>query len=130
MAELNVLSPDECWSLLDRQQFARIAWTGPSGPVVLPVNYTRDGEAVWVRTGAHSELAREADESKVAVLVDEIDPVTHSGWTVLLRGTAHAEYHEERVPEAVRGLVTWASGARPIWLRLAPDNVTGRRMGS
>jgi hypothetical protein len=96
--------------------------------MVLPVNYALDGSSVWVRTRAHSDLARQVDESKVALLVDDIDPHTHVGWTVLLRGTAHAEYHEERVPDAVRDLEPWADGPRPVWLHLVPDHVTGRRL--
>ena len=128
MAELVELSVDECWELVAGPQMARIAWNGPTGPVVLPINYVTHDRTVWIRTTAYSSMAEEVDESAIAVEVDDIDPETHVGWSVLLRGRSEVIYHEDRVPEPVRALRTWPSGPRPLWVRLAPEIVTGRRL--
>lgn len=133
-SQLSELTEDECWSLIAQRtdaqaHFARVAWTGSTGPVVIPVNYVVHEESLWIRTSAYSAMAEQVDESLIAVEMDDVDPETHGGWSVLLRGRAAVLYHEDRVPEEVRNLHTWAGGARPLWVHLAPDHVTGRRLG-
>lgn len=129
MAELVDLSMDECWKLIEGVELARLAWNSGTGPIVLPVNFVVHEHAVWMRTTAYSAVAEEVDESQVAVETDDIDNETHTGWSVLLRGRAEVLYHEDQVPEAVQSLHSWPSGARPLWVRLRPDVVTGRRLG-
>ena len=51
------LTVDECWELAASQPVGRLAWTGPSGPTVIPVNFAVDGRLVHVRTAAYSALA-------------------------------------------------------------------------
>lgn len=59
-----------------------------------------------------------------------MDERLSQGWSVLISGTA------ERVddPAAVRALAAraatepWAGGDRPLWIRVRPGNVTGRRI--
>ncbi|MEP9385048.1 pyridoxamine 5'-phosphate oxidase family protein [Nocardioides sp. KR10-350] len=128
MAHLEELSVDECWKLAAGSGLARIGWTGPAGPVVLPVNHVVHEGTVWIRTSAHSSMAEEIDESNVAVLVDDLDPATHLGWSVQFRGHADVLYREEQVPEHVRALHSWPSGPRPLWVRLTPKDVNGRRL--
>ena len=128
MTNLEELTREECWELAAGTAVARIGWNGPSGPVVLPVNHVVYDRGVWIRTGAHSSMAEEVDESPVAVLVDDLDPDTHLGWSVQFRGTAQVLYRDQEVPEPVRRLRAWPSGARPLWIRLVPEAVSGRRL--
>jgi nitroimidazol reductase NimA-like FMN-containing flavoprotein (pyridoxamine 5'-phosphate oxidase superfamily) len=128
MAELVELTDDESWELARSQPFCRVAWTSPTGPTVIPLNHVVDGRTLWFRTSAYSELVREVDDTRAAVLVDEIDTSTRLGWSVQLRGVAHVHWHVDEVPEQVRSLHTWASGSRPLWIELAPDEVHGRRL--
>ena len=37
------LAPDECWTLAAAQPVGRLAWTGPHGPTVIPVNFAVTG---------------------------------------------------------------------------------------
>lgn len=122
------IDPTESWRLVGQQSLCRIAWTSGSGPVVVPVNHLVHDGALWIRTGASTKLVREVDDMRVAVLVDDIDPVTHLGWSVQVRGLAEVHYHPEEVPEPVRALKTWAAGPRPLWVELRPEEVTGRRL--
>jgi len=128
VVHLSELTVEECWELVEGQRVARIGWNGSSGPVVLPINYISLDRTVWMRTAAHSSIAEEVDEMVVAVEIDQIDPDTHVGWSVLLRGHADIAYREENVPEEVRGHRTWPSGPRPLWVHLTPNSVTGRRL--
>jgi nitroimidazol reductase NimA-like FMN-containing flavoprotein (pyridoxamine 5'-phosphate oxidase superfamily) len=122
------LSVDECWAQLETAELARIAWNAPAGPELLPVNYVSHDGALWIRTTAHSAIARQADESPVAIEVDTIDPATHVGWSVVVRGRAEAFYHEDQVPADVRALRSWPAGARPLWIQVRPEQITGRRL--
>ncbi len=130
MAELVELQRDESWGLVGQQPVCRVAWASGSGPVVIPVNHVVHDGSLWIRTSAYSSLVREVDDVRVAVLVDEIDTSTGLGWSVQLRGVAEVHYHLDAVPEEVRSLHTWATGSRPLWIQLSPDEVNGRRLVS
>jgi uncharacterized protein len=128
MAELVELGQDESWEMARRQPVCRVAWASSTGPVIIPVNHVVHEHSLWIRTSAYSSLVREVDDVRIAILVDDIDSETRLGWSVQLRGTAHVHWHLDEVPEEVRSLHTWASGPRPLWLELAPDEVNGRRL--
>ncbi len=124
---LSALSPAECWSLVSTQPVGRIAWSGPSGITVLPVNFVVDGESVHLRTAAYSELARECDDSPVAFQVDSFDEDTRSGWSVLLRGRAHADFSGSG-PAAPPDV--WPTGSHSLQVQVSIDLVSGRRVHS
>lgn len=130
MGQLVELGQDESWELASRQPFCRVAWATGAGPTVIPVNHIVHDGALWFRTAAESSLIREVDDEPIAILVDEMDNETRLGWSVQMRGVAHVHWHAEEVPEAVRSLHSWASGARPLWIELRPDEVHGRRLVS
>lgn len=130
MAKLEELTDEESWRLASEIQVSRIGWTGPNGPVVLPVNHIVHEDAVWIRTSAHSAMAEQVDESAVALLVDELDPNTHAGWSVQFKGRAEILYREDQVPDAVKSLHSWPGGHRPLWVHLHPEEVTGRRLAT
>jgi hypothetical protein len=118
------LAADECWSLAATRPVGRLAWTGPHGPTIVPINFSVNGTDVVVRTTAYSEVARECDDSAVAFEVDDIDPSARSGWSVLMRGRGHLEYGP---PGDVEPDV-WLSGPRSIRLRIEVGEITGRRV--
>lgn len=129
---LVALSASECWRLIRGKPVAvgRIAITVlDDRPVILPVNYHLDGEAVVIRTARGSLLARRATERPVAFEVDEVDPAWQDGWSVLIQGTAHEVTdiaHLERLRRLP--LRPWAPGERPVYLRIVPTLITGRRI--
>ncbi len=128
--QLIELGEDECWKLASGQLLGRIAWSSGSGPVALPVNYVVHERGVWIRTSAYSSLVREVDDNQVAFETDQIDPATHLGWSVLLRGTAEVRYRPEEVPVEVREHESWPAGNRPLWVHIVPRAVTGRRLAT
>jgi nitroimidazol reductase NimA-like FMN-containing flavoprotein (pyridoxamine 5'-phosphate oxidase superfamily) len=121
---LLTLSEEECWLLAGTVPVGRLAWTGPLGPTVVPVNFTLDGTNVTVRTAAYSALARECDDSPVAFEIDQIDPDTHSGWSVLMRGWAHIDFRDPggTSPEV------WASGTRALHVSVDVTQISGRKI--
>lgn len=122
------LAPDECLRLLGTHAVGRVAWNGPAEPTVLPVNFiVVDGE-IWFRTTAHSSLSRQIDDLPMSFQVDDVDEFTRSGWSVLVRGTAHVVYDATRVPRTWPGLETWPAGAHALHVVVEPREITGRRL--
>jgi nitroimidazol reductase NimA-like FMN-containing flavoprotein (pyridoxamine 5'-phosphate oxidase superfamily) len=124
--QLSDLSPDECWTLAASVPLGRLAWSGPEGPTVVPVNFVVSDGQVHVRTAAYSAQARECDDSPVAFEVDRFDAETRTGWSVLLRGRAHLRFGgaaEGGQPEV------WPAGAHALLLTIDVDHVSGRRVG-
>jgi hypothetical protein len=119
------LSTDECWQLVVSRPVGRLAWSGPHGPTVIPVNFSVDGQHVLVRTKAYSEAARECDDTMVAFQVDSFDQDARAGWSVLLRGRAHFEYQS---PATDGDPDVWVDGPRSLRLRIEVSEVTGRRI--
>ena len=121
---LSELDRNECWELAASVPVGRIAWTTASGPVVVPVNFVIEEERVVLHTAPYAALVREADDSVVAFEVDEIDPVTRCGWSVLLRGRARAGGAGGPTVD------TWAGGGRRLTVVIDVHEITGRRVGA
>ena len=119
------LTTDECWTLADTQPVGRLAWQGPHGVTIVPVNFVLTGRDVHLRTTAYSALARECDDSEVAFEVDQIDVLGHSGWSVLMRGRAHLSFGEGSGEQPD----VWPGGIRGLQVTLDVTEVTGRRLG-
>ena len=125
---LRELSDEDCWELVSQPgHIGRVAWNSGSGPVALPVNYMVYERHLWIRTSAYSSLTREIDDNLIAVEIDDIDPATHLGWSVLIRGMAEVKYHPEEVPGPVLEHRTWPAGHRPLWVPVSPRAHTGPR---
>ena len=122
------LEPDECLRLLSSARVGRLGFTAPTGPQVLPVNYTLLDGAVVLRTDLYSTIADGTRGTVVAFEVDELDDRLQSGWSVLAVGEAHhVEDHAEMADLVRRAGEPWAPGSRPLVARIVPSRVTGRR---
>jgi uncharacterized protein len=126
---LVVLPADECRRLLATRQLGRIGLVGGPFPLILPVNYMVDGDAVVIRTDS-PKITAAAHHTRVAFEVDDIDERTRSGWSVLVQALAE-EVTGARRDELVERVHTgspWAPGEHGHWIRLIPKIVTGRRI--
>jgi uncharacterized protein len=117
----------ECRDLMGSMSVGRVAFVDEDGPVVLPVNYVLDGEAVLFRTSPANTIGRHLDSATVAFEVDEFDDYTQSGWSVVLRGVATFVMDDELARDQRRP-VSWADGVRSLVIRIAPASVSGRRL--
>lgn len=118
------LSEVECWDLAATKPVGRLAWCGPSGPSIVPVNFTVADHRVHIRTAAYSSMARECDDSPVAFEIDELDEQSASGWSVLIRGRAHVDFEPGDAPAPD----VWPDGTRALHLTVEVNAVTGRRV--
>lgn len=101
---LEVLDRRECLRLLDRTGLGRIAVTSGALPVVLPVDYTMDGESIVIETGRGTTLDFGTTGSVVAFEVDNLHAHGHRGWTVMVTGVAE-EVHDGLEVERLRRLL-------------------------
>jgi uncharacterized protein len=117
----------ECWHLLHTAEVARVAWNGASGVAIVPVNYVVAGGALWFRTTPYSQLARECSGQWVAVEVDGVNRAEGTGWSTVVRGVA--EFRDvDDAPEHLAEFQVWPSGPRPLFVRVEPAEVTGRKL--
>jgi nitroimidazol reductase NimA-like FMN-containing flavoprotein (pyridoxamine 5'-phosphate oxidase superfamily)/transcriptional regulator with XRE-family HTH domain len=130
-ATITKLSPAECRRLIAPGGIGRIAFWAASGPMILPVNYVVVSGAIVFRTGRGTLIEGHAYD-KVAFEVDYVDDALCQGWSVLVSGQAHAVLQPmelRRLREEAR-LRPWPEGNYDVWVRIAPDKITGRRIES
>jgi nitroimidazol reductase NimA-like FMN-containing flavoprotein (pyridoxamine 5'-phosphate oxidase superfamily) len=124
-----VLPAYDCWTLLETEDIARIAWGGPDGVSVVPVNYTITDGALWFRTQAASALGRQCAGGRVVVEVDHVDRDEHTAWSVLVGGTAEPVDVAD-VPDHVMQMRVWPVGSPGMFVRVEPAEVSGRRLSA
>jgi nitroimidazol reductase NimA-like FMN-containing flavoprotein (pyridoxamine 5'-phosphate oxidase superfamily) len=125
----------ESLRLIAQSEIGRIGYTGRYGPVVIPVNYRLMDGAVIFRTDVGSPLGEDLHtgitdaEYRVAFEVDELNSADHTGWSVLIQGSAHFMDEEAELAAAKQaGVDPWAGGAKEVYIRIKPTLVTGRRI--
>jgi nitroimidazol reductase NimA-like FMN-containing flavoprotein (pyridoxamine 5'-phosphate oxidase superfamily) len=121
----------KCRELLLGGVAGRAAVCTPSGPRIIPVNYSVVDEAIYVRTTPHSVLASYAAGANVAFEVDHLDYENWQGWSVVATGRAALVDAPDELARvrAFRNPRPWAGGLRQVYLRLRWTELTGRRIG-
>src|ERR1039457_6242462 len=96
---IEALDETQCLTLIAGGGVGRI------GSTVVPVNYDLYEGTIVFRTGLHSSMVADlrtgiADaEYNVAFEIDQMQPVTQEGWSVLIQGAAHfVDSDEELAP--------------------------------
>lgn len=126
---LEVLDREQCLRLLGRATLGRIAITDGALPVILPVNFRLVGGAVVFRTGVGTKLEAATTNAVVAFEVDEIDPIYHSGWSVVVTGVARQATSPRRIAELTMARIPrWAPSIPDRFVEVPVDVVTGRRI--
>jgi uncharacterized protein len=130
-AQWQELTRSECFELLATEHLGRVAVVDELGPVMFPVNFVLDRHTVVFRTGVGAKLRAAILGCRVAFEVDRADPVTHTGWSVLVRGEA-VEVTDRAELARLRALPleVWAPGARGHYIRILPAALTGRRIAA
>ncbi|KRF06446.1 MULTISPECIES: pyridoxamine 5'-phosphate oxidase family protein [Nocardioides] len=130
MGELMELSRSECETLLRRGVIGRVAIATPTGPHVMPLNYSVSGSSVVVCTTPYSMLGTYGRDSMLAFEIDHFEHPRQRGWSVVVRGRAEAVEDQDELRTLVRVLPRpWAAGRRSLYLRIPLTEVTGRRLG-
>jgi uncharacterized protein len=126
---LEHLSPDECWDLLAASPVGRIGVLNDSAPEIYPLNHVVDRQTIVFRTDPGSKLRGLLRSPAVCYQVDGIDATDATGWSVLVKGRAiELRGGDEIRAAAALPLHYWTLGDKAHWVRIVPDQVTGRRI--
>ena len=123
------LEEHACLELLREHHFGRVAFVEQADglPVIMPVNYLMQGEAVVIRTDPNSKLGNVLRTTTAAFEIDGIDEREKTGWSVVVTGRAEEVVDPKEVDELRRTpLLPWAPGDRSQYVRIVPTLVTGR----
>lgn len=131
MPDSHELSYSECETLLRAGVVGRIALSTPTGPHIVPVNYSIVDSEIIVRTSAYSVLGTYGRDATLAFEVDHLDLQNQRGWSVVARGRADV-ITEQTELEHVRKVWEprpWAGGTRGLFLRIRWTELSGRQLG-
>src|SRR5262245_37355229 len=86
MATSTELPYDTCRELLRSEVVGRAAVCTPTGPHIVPVNYSVVEESIVFRTTPYSVLGTYAWNTQLAFEVDQVDRARQQGWSVVANG--------------------------------------------
>jgi nitroimidazol reductase NimA-like FMN-containing flavoprotein (pyridoxamine 5'-phosphate oxidase superfamily) len=125
------LDREECLQLLEGDEVGRIAVIDGGVPMIFPVNYRLDGEAIVFRTAAGTKLDQ-GPRALSTFEVDHFDRELRAGWSVVVVGRLEeVTRYDSRTLTRIEELRVdpWAAGEKAHWMRLVPARISGRRVG-
>ena len=126
---LEILDRTECERLLASSTFGRISVSHAALPVILPINYCYVEGRIVFRTAAGAKLEAATCGTVVAFEVDSMDPMTHSGWSVVVTGVAAPVTDGDEVARLEAAAVPrWAPFGADRFVELPLQMVSSRRL--
>ena len=125
------LTRDESWQLLSSVSLGRIVFTLHAMPAIRPVNHLVDDETIIIRSHLGSAIAERAaghDGAVVCYEADELDPVRHTGWSVIATGTARLVRDPAAITRYEQLLEPWVAGQMDYVIGITPQIITGIRL--
>lgn len=127
------LTPARAMQLLAGVGYGRIVFTRNALPAIRPVNHLVDGDDVIIRTRLAGQLGREASRPGisrtsgivVAYEADDIDPILHVGWSVVVTGMARQVTDPERIAYYDHVLMPWVDQPMDAVIAIEPSIVSG-----
>lgn len=119
------LTPDQCWELLEGEEFGRLAYRLVDEVHIVPINYVVDGRTLLFRTASGNKLLAAALHSEVAFEIDWYDDQT--AWSVVARGTSRRLGEDEQHRLDHLAPQPWVSTPKYDVVELSPQVVTGRQ---
>jgi nitroimidazol reductase NimA-like FMN-containing flavoprotein (pyridoxamine 5'-phosphate oxidase superfamily) len=129
-AGLEILTIEECRSLLASTAVGRIAFLDRGDPTILPITIGMWDGAVVFTTAPGSKLQAAIMNEPVAIEVDDWDATTHTGWSVLVKGMATVVDDGREIDSLDRlSVKSWSRPDVPkAWVRIVGNEITGRRV--
>jgi uncharacterized protein len=122
-----VLDTHSCWELLAGEEVGRLAVSVHRHPHIFPINYAVDQQTIVFRTAEGTKLFALFVDSAVAFEVDSYDAESGTAWSVVIKGHAAEIPMHELLDELAFPLFAWTATPKPRFVRVVPDEITGRR---
>jgi len=128
-SELEHIPEAECLEMLARNRLGRIAFFAAGQQEIFPVNYALKADTVVLRTAPGTKLSC-APGAQVAFEIDQYDPETGIGWSVVVHGEAQDVTDAgDDFSWAARGahVTPLAPGEKTHRLAIKRTGISGRR---
>ncbi|WP_053745151.1 pyridoxamine 5'-phosphate oxidase family protein [Streptomyces sp. NRRL WC-3618] len=127
------LESAEALRLLGGVSLGRVVFTRQALPTIRPVNHLLVDGHIVIRTHGDAALTRYTghaggDGAVVAYEADDIDPLTHLGWSVVVTGYARLVTDLRELARYQALLRPWSTQSMDHAVRIRPDLVTGLRL--
>jgi nitroimidazol reductase NimA-like FMN-containing flavoprotein (pyridoxamine 5'-phosphate oxidase superfamily) len=133
------LTEAECWRLLKSALIGRVVFTYRAMPAIRPVNHLIDGRTIVIRTHLGAAIASRAMDrqpgsdgrppgSVVCYEADDIDPVRHTGWSVIATGLARLVTDPAAVDRYTAAVEPWIAGDMNQVVVIEPQFMSGIRL--
>ncbi|MFT3861543.1 pyridoxamine 5'-phosphate oxidase family protein [Micropruina sp.] len=120
------LTADEAWQLLGTVSVGRLATAVGGQPDIFPVNFVVHDGSIVFRTAEGSKLVQVILNAAVAFEADSWSGGT--GWSVVVKGTAHEVTGSDELAELERlPLRPWVPTVKTHVIAVVADEITGRR---
>jgi uncharacterized protein len=119
------MTTEECWELLERGEFGRLAYRLVDEVHLVPINYMAGAGSLLFRTASGNKLLAAALHSEVAFEIDWHDDDT--AWSVVVRGRLRRLHEDEVHRVEGRLLEPWVPTLKYDVIELLPESVSGRR---
>lgn len=119
------LTTDECWAMLEQQEFGRLAFHLGDEVHITPINYAVDNETLLFRTAEGSKLVGLVVNPDVAFEIDQFDE--HHAASVIIRGTARLLEEDEAHRAENVPLRPWVPTLKYNVVEIHPTEMSGRR---
>ncbi len=127
-SHIDVLTTNECWDLLRTQVVGRLGVAIMNRPDIFPVNYVVDHGSIVFRTDEGTKMAAALLGMAVAFETDHYDAEAGVAWSVVAKGEAiEIEGPQELFEATELPLFPWQLAPRHRFVRITPDEVSGRR---
>lgn len=122
------LTEHECRDRLNLTPFGRVALSSGALPVIFPIHFAMLGDDPVFRTDPGTKLMAASDGQVLCLEIDEIHPVLHTGWSVLVTGRADVLSAPEDLEAATAlPLRPWTGGGRS-YVRIGAAMLSGREI--
>ena len=125
---MEILPRHECLRLLESCEVGRLGIAIMNKPDIFPVNFVVDHGTIVFRSAEGTKLAGAVLGRGVAFEVDGYDAAAGQAWSVVVHGEAiEIERMYELFAAEDLPLFPWHASIKQRWVRITPDDITGRR---
>ncbi len=125
---MEILTDEQCWSLLGSVEVGRLAVAAAGDIDIFPLNFVVDDRSLLFRTAEGTKLVEVVLAGRVAFEIDGYDAERGRAWSVVLKGEAHMlEKWDDIYSAQDTPLFPWNHSPKERFVRIIPYAVTGRR---
>lgn len=124
------LAEERCWALLGASGVGRFGFVHEGRVAVYPVGYIVLHGSIFFRTSREGSIAKSLPQAGVSIQTDSTQPSVQAGWSVLISGEAAIVEDSEELTRLHGHMENepWAGGIRDLFVRLDPQQVSGRQV--